>query len=141
MKTLLILLFTIIPFFTQSQNIELTIKGITSNEGSFLVGVFLDEESFRKEIPIKEFNFSKKDQKDGELKANLTLEKGTFGLSLLDDKNNNKKMDFNFFGIPKEGYGFSNFYHRGWKRPRFEDFKFYCNGVEKQKIEIIVKYF
>ncbi len=141
MKTLLFLLLTFTPFLIQAQNIELTIKGITSTDGNLLVGVFIDEESFRKEIPFKEFYFSKRDQIDGELKVNLTLEKGTLGISLLDDKNNNKKMDFNFLNIPKEGYGFSNYYHKGLRRPRFEDFKFYCNGREKQKIEIIIKYF
>jgi len=27
---------------------------------------------------------------------------------LLDDENDNKKMDYNWFGLPQEGYGFSN---------------------------------
>ena len=33
-------------------------------------------------------------------------------------------MSYNFFGIPKEGYGFSDFNHSGFKKPMFSDFKF-----------------
>ena len=33
---------------------------------------------------------------------------GTYAIAVLHDENNNGRMDYNFLGIPKEGYGFSN---------------------------------
>lgn len=41
----------------------------------------------------------------------LTLEElpaGSYGIRFFHDENENKEMDFNFFGLPKESYGFSN---------------------------------
>lgn len=36
------------------------------------------------------------------------LAPGTYAVSLFHDANGNGKLDTNFIGIPKEGYGFSN---------------------------------
>ncbi len=33
---------------------------------------------------------------------------GTYALAVIHDENMNGKLDTNFLGIPKEGYGFSN---------------------------------
>ena len=33
---------------------------------------------------------------------------GTYALAVIHDENMNGKLDINFWGIPKEGYGFSN---------------------------------
>jgi uncharacterized protein (DUF2141 family) len=36
------------------------------------------------------------------------LPPGTYAVAVLHDENSNQKMDFNFLGMPLEGYGFSN---------------------------------
>ena len=36
------------------------------------------------------------------------LAPGTYAVAVLHDENDNAKMDFNFLGMPLEGYGFSN---------------------------------
>jgi uncharacterized protein (DUF2141 family) len=33
---------------------------------------------------------------------------GRYGIVVIHDENENQKLDRNFFGIPKEGFGFSN---------------------------------
>lgn len=33
---------------------------------------------------------------------------GTYAVTIMHDENNNQKLDTGLFGIPKEGYGFSN---------------------------------
>jgi uncharacterized protein (DUF2141 family) len=38
------------------------------------------------------------------------LEPGTYGITLVDDENKNGTLDKSFFGMPKEGFGFSNFF-------------------------------
>lgn len=43
-------------------------------------------------------------------KATVTLQlpPGRYGIAVLHDENSNHKLDRNFIGIPKEGFGFSN---------------------------------
>ena len=36
------------------------------------------------------------------------LPPGVYAVAVLHDENDNEKMDFNFLGMPLEGYGFSN---------------------------------
>lgn len=49
---------------------------------------------------------------------------GTYALFVLHDANNNKKMDKNFVGIPKEGYGASRNKLPFAAAPSFNDNKF-----------------
>ena len=51
---------------------------------------------------------------------------GVYGLALLDDENKNTKMDYGWL-LPKEGFGFGDYYHTKWSAPHFNDFKFYLN--------------
>lgn len=40
--------------------------------------------------------------------ARLNLPEGRYAIAVLHDENSNHKLDRNFLGIPKEGFGFSN---------------------------------
>lgn len=40
--------------------------------------------------------------------ARLTLPEGRYAIAILHDENSNHKLDRNFVGYPKEGFGFSN---------------------------------
>ena len=77
--------------------------------------------------------------KDGRMKVQLELEPGNIGLSLLDDENKDYEMNYNFIGMPKEGFGFSNYYHKGFSMPTFDDFDFDLNEHGKG-VEIRVRY-
>lgn len=123
------------------QNIEVTVTGIRSEKGQIAVGIFLDEESFRREEAYLEIQFPKKDIRNGVMTVNFSLEPGIYGLSLLDDENSNRKMEYNFLGIPKEGFGFSGYYHTGIKRPKFDDFRFTVVQGQEMKITVRMKYF
>jgi uncharacterized protein (DUF2141 family) len=64
---------------------------------------------------------------------------GTFAVSVLHDENGNGKMDKNFVGIPKEGYGASNNPKKKRRAPTFDEAKFSLNSAE-QTIEIALIY-
>jgi uncharacterized protein (DUF2141 family) len=49
-------------------------------------------------------------------------------------------MEYNFIGIPKEGFGFSDYYHSGLTKPKFDAFKFTLEKEKKKKITIKVRY-
>lgn len=123
-----------------AQNIELTIKGIRSTKGTLQIGVFKDNESFKKEKSYKDLKFPKTNVINGTLTITFDFEPGVFGFALLDDENNNGKMDYNFFGYPMEGFGFSNYYHRGLSRPDLDAFSFSLKRDVNQKIIIEIRY-
>jgi len=124
-----------------SQTVEVTVTGIRSEKGQIAIGVFLDEESFRREKAYLEIQFPKKDIRDGVMTVSFSLEPGIYGLSLLDDENSNRKMEYNFLGIPKEGFGFSDYYHTGITRPKFDDFRFTVVQGQDIKIKVRMRYF
>jgi uncharacterized protein (DUF2141 family) len=53
---------------------------------------------------------------------------GTYALVVLHDENMNGKVDTNWIGIPKEGYGFSNDAKASFSAPSFKDASFLYNG-------------
>ena len=125
---------------TYAQNVELTIKGIRSTKGTLQVGVFKDNESFKKEKSYKELKFAKTNIVNGILTVEFNLEPGLFGFALLDDENSNTKMDYNFIGYPLEGFGFSNYYHRGLTKPNLNEFSFNVARNSSQKVVIEIRY-
>ena len=54
------------------------------------------------------------------------LPPGTYAIGIFHDVNLNNKMDNNFFGVPKEQFGFSN----------FEDAGFVLSGSTAQSIDL-----
>jgi len=89
-------------------NLQIKVEGLKGNQG--VVGYLL----FDKEVGFP-------DQSDLSLRSGAVeakeihqsiqinnLEPGKFAIVLLHDQNRSKSMDKNFFGIPKEGFGFSN---------------------------------
>jgi uncharacterized protein (DUF2141 family) len=61
---------------------------------------------------------------------------GDYALSLIHDENDNDKLDTNFIGIPKEGFGFSNNPKIRFGAPGFEKCRFEVKGAEQIKIEL-----
>ncbi|MBI4646005.1 MAG: DUF2141 domain-containing protein [Bacteroidia bacterium] len=130
-----------ISFLTvKAQNIEVVIKGIISTQGQISIGIFKDNESFQDEKPFISKKFKKSNISNGEMRVTFNLEPGIYGFSLLDDENNDSKMNYSFFGIPEEGFGFSNYYHTELTKPKFDLFKFVVSKNQKRKIYIKIRY-
>jgi uncharacterized protein (DUF2141 family) len=143
MKTLVIKIFLVLllPSVTiDAQNAEVTITGIRKTEGQIVIVVFIDQESFKKEQPYRELMYSKLDICGGEMKVQFTIPHGTYGIVLVDDETGDGYMDYNFLGMPKEGFGFSDYYHAGLTMPKFDDFKFDLVEGQKKSINIRVRY-
>ncbi len=60
------------------------------------------------------------------------LPPGNYGVAVIHDENRNRKLDRNFIGIPKEGFGFANNPHVGLSAPAFEAAKVHmtCPATE-----------
>jgi uncharacterized protein (DUF2141 family) len=67
------------------------------------------------------------------------LHEGVYAVSVFHDENMNQKLDKNFIGIPKEGYGASNNPKKKMGPPSFEETRFQLNGTD-QSLEIKLIY-
>jgi uncharacterized protein (DUF2141 family) len=68
------------------------------------------------------------------------LPAGTYAIGLLHDENDNGKMDTNFVGLPKEGYGASNDAKATFGPPKFKDAKVELGGGGVLTLKINVRY-
>lgn len=106
---------------TSEHDIIVKIKNIDNNEGKVYVALYNTESSFLdkgfKAAMIKIENNS----------CEVTfknLPEGVYAISMFHDENDNKKLDSNFLGIPKEDYGCSNNAKGFMGPPKWEDAKF-----------------
>ncbi len=60
------------------------------------------------------------------------------GIALLDDENNNVKLDMGWF-LPKEGHAFSDYYHSALRRPVYKDFDFFL--MSNKTVKMKMKYY
>jgi uncharacterized protein (DUF2141 family) len=68
-----------------------------------------------------------------------SLDNGNYALSVLHDENGNGKMDTNFIGIPKEGYGVSNNINPKMRAPTFDEAMFSLDK-EKKQLKVTLHY-
>lgn len=139
-KIFAIILSLFLTSFTSiEQELKVRITNIRNDKGVIRLAFFTDQASFEKEEPAYHRTISKKTLKDGSITVNFTgLPAGRYGIAMLDDENENGKMDY-LMKIPLEGFGFSNLIHTGTKIPEFNKFAFDYDG-KKLTVSIRVRY-
>ena len=133
-------LFSIITHTCFSQQVKATISGIRNSNGQIVIAVFDSHDSFEKKKSVLVKRFDKTQVKNGVLHVQFDLKAGEYGFSLLDDENKNALMDYNVISLPKEGFGFSNYYHSGFSQPKYKDFKVEIKENESNQIKIKIRY-
>ncbi|MCB0699871.1 MAG: DUF2141 domain-containing protein [Chitinophagales bacterium] len=128
------------PLSSFAEDVIVTITGIKNNSGNMRVHIFTDAENFKEKKAYKKINFSKQEVKNGTLTLRLTLPAGEYGISLLDDENKNNKMDYNLIHMPKEGFGFSDYYHSGLSMPDYNDFHFSLKKDDTKRVTVKLRY-
>ncbi|KUJ62743.1 hypothetical protein AR687_04920 [Flavobacteriaceae bacterium CRH] len=121
------------------QNTAIKVSGIRSEKGQIILNVFKNSQDYEQEKVSKKLIFDKKAISNDLMIINCDLEPGTYGITLIDDENKNGELNKNLIGIPKEGFGFSNFFMEKMKKPAFDDFKVPVKNTGN-KITIKVKY-
>ena len=141
-KTLLPSLMMLMMFNSvlPAQEIEVTVQGIRSSKGQIVIGVFKDEATYMREEAFLSRKFAKDSLENGVMKIRFTVEPGVYGLTLLDDENSSGLMEYNFLGIPKEGFGFSDYYHSGFTKPKFDAFRFTIERGQKKNMNVKIRY-
>lgn len=139
-KCLLIIAFSFIWNFTEAQTIDVVIKNIRNTKGQLCLAIFADEAGFKSEKTCWNMKCLKKDIVKGEFHIQISFRCGEWGFSVLDDENKSGKMDYNLIGMPREGFGFSDYYLTGLHRPLFKDFSFKIAQNETKTIIVRMKY-
>jgi uncharacterized protein (DUF2141 family) len=120
----------------EKEGIELIISNIRKKDGIIRIGVFNSENGYP-DKPDYSFSLAKDTIVSGKLILFIPLKKsGRYSITVLDDENMNGKMDYLFWIMPKEGFGFSNNPKiTGRKAPSFEQTAFL---FEKGKMQLSV---
>ncbi|MFM9837629.1 MAG: DUF2141 domain-containing protein [Cyclobacteriaceae bacterium] len=102
------------------QTLTIKITNIKNDEGQIAVALYNSEKDFMKTRYQSKITKSVK----GEVEIVFeNIPSGSYSLSVMHDANVNKKLDSNLFGIPKEGFGFSNNAMGTFGPPSFEKAK------------------
>jgi uncharacterized protein (DUF2141 family) len=101
-------------------SLTIEISGLRNSNGQILLELF-DE----KEISIKDMAKNIVDKKCIIVIHNL--KPGKYAFQYFHDENKNEKIDLNWLGIPKEGYGYSNNASGMFGPPAFEKTIFNLN--------------
>jgi uncharacterized protein (DUF2141 family) len=120
----LILIFSFCGFcFSQEENtvnVTVEISNIVINGGKVYLVVFFTGESFKKEKPDLAVEIPS--DKPSVIKEGA-LPRGEYVLFAFQDANDNKKLDTGLFGIPKEKFGISNYFGKGFPSRNFDKHK------------------
>jgi len=116
-----LLLFSL-PLSAAVLQVSITGVDVTSG-GHIMVGVYDSEATFLKDDGrIAEAIVPVTDAKAGIITIQFELPAGnTYAIAAYHDANGNKKLDKNFFGIPQEGYGYTNNVRATFGPPSFAD--------------------
>jgi uncharacterized protein (DUF2141 family) len=118
-----------------------TITGLRSNKGTALISLYNKGDHFPDDAAKYAIGKGKAHIVNGTATIIFKdLPYGRYASAVLHDENNNLKMDTNFLGIPKEGYGFSNDARGTFSPPSFQKAAFELNAAEKA-ISIKTSYF
>jgi uncharacterized protein (DUF2141 family) len=120
--------------------IELIISNIRNKTGVLQIGVF-DSETGYPDKPVFSFTMAKDTIVSGKLRLFIPLKNScNIGITVLDDENRNKKMDFVLGIKPREGFGFSNNpVVPGRKPPPFDETRIKYSGG-RMRLDINMKY-
>ena len=127
-------LFFICSFgLAQNSNLTVTVAGLKNNTGLLTVELYNTRWKFLK-TPYKTFSSA--------IKLNtatlifIGIPKGEYTVMAYHDENNNRKLDKNFIGMPKEDVGCSNNAKGFMGPPKYEDAKFTITTNSKITIKI-----
>jgi uncharacterized protein (DUF2141 family) len=117
--------------------IHVKIPNTKNSIGNIACGIFESPEGF----PNKFLGSAKaiiiwKIQKTQAQCAFLDIPPGTYAIAVIHDENMNGELDTNWFGVPKEGYGFSNTTIDEFGTPAFSAASFSYDG---QNLDLTIR--
>ncbi|HRG45776.1 MAG TPA: DUF2141 domain-containing protein [Leptospiraceae bacterium] len=112
-----------------ANNTKLTIRvqGIKNKKGTINIALFKSDTDFNQE----KFTYVSRTPADSNgIIIFDKIDYGNYSVAVYHDENENQKLDRNFIGMPKEGYGFSNNVKGKFGPPAFKDTSVIMNQTE-----------
>lgn len=138
MKAVFILLAVFLPCLLHADEKGVTIKVTVTNipgvKGDLLVGLFNSENSFTKD-PMAISPKVDIETADDLLVEIPNVKPGTYAISVVQDLNENGKLDKSFVGMPKEPLAFSVIKEIPRGKPKFADCSF---QVGEEDVELTI---
>jgi uncharacterized protein (DUF2141 family) len=135
-----LLLFVVLISAQSEKGIQVNVINLHNNKGSILVNLFRDDNGYP----------SNTDKAFRKAKVNISnnaatvffpdLPAGKYAVAVLHDENEDHKMNKNFLGYPKEGFGFSNNVIGMFGPPSFNKSGFQYTPNSFIKVTIRVRY-
>ena len=131
------IIFSIILLYSYlfGADIHIEVQNLKNTVGKVSIGLYNKSENF----PIVSKVYKGVHLNIGSHTLTYTFKKipeGIHAVSVFHDENSNSKLDKNFLGIPKEGYGFSNNAKVMLSIPSFDEAKF---KVSTQTVNLNIK--
>ncbi|ATD01432.1 DUF2141 domain-containing protein [Pseudoalteromonas spongiae] len=124
LSTLSLSLF-ILP--VSAQTVQFNIEGIQHDKGKLYIQLFKGENNFKKG---EAHNVAIVNAKKGKLTVTFNdVEPGDYAIRYFHDENSNRDFDNNMFGMPIEGYGFSNNAPVNFGPPSYQQMTFMVSDV------------
>jgi uncharacterized protein (DUF2141 family) len=103
----------IIPIVTYADTLRITVNDVKAGAGNLRIAVF--GEAHRSEFPDGEYLLGVAVPATSEkMTVEISnVESGNYAIAIIQDLNENEKLDKNVLGIPKEPYGFSGKWKSG----------------------------
>lgn len=109
---------------TRLESVRVQIHGIRNTNGDIACAIFNAAEGYPEES-TKAYKFIRMASPGNSAICQFNdIPSGTYAIAVLHDENANGKLDKNFLGIPREGYGASNNVRPKMSAPAFKDAAF-----------------
>ena len=105
-----LLSFTVVKPLNAEPTAKLTVvvNGIRHQKGQICMRIYANEKGFPLSDTSEVQSGCTRITGTSVTKHFYGLKRGTYAVAVVDDQNSNQKLDSDFFGIPKEGFGISN---------------------------------
>ena len=133
---------SLIPFSAKAQSaakLTVVINGLRHNSGQVCLRVYANDQGFPESAKGVVQSGCTKVTGNSVTKDFYGLKPGTYAVTLFVDKNSDRELNTNAFGIPLEGFGISNNPKTRTRAPKFKEASFDLS--QNKTIKITVQYF
>jgi len=119
-------------------DITVTVSTVRGLEGHIICALFDSADGFDKRLPVMKVTVSP-------AIPSVTcvfhgVKAGSYAVTAIHDENDDDKLDKNFFGMPKEGYGVSNNHTYAMHGPSFSESIVAVSGTAETVLSIQLRY-
>lgn len=125
---------------TSENKLSVNINNLRNNKGHVLISLYKDGAGYPEEVN-KAVRRAKLTITNKTAAVSFTgLASGSYAIAILHDENDDEKMNTNFIGLPKEGYGFSNNVMGSFGPPSYTKASFQYSAGQSKTISIKTRY-